>query len=130
MCPEICGLVSAPSPPVLALIYNATASACMHVLRSSYLPLYAHRIIPPYTTDPFPATDTAPGSLRPSHRETEILDLYILIKVRQDMRAVESELYLDSEDEQYRDMFNLMQVRLLHTLCSTYLTLYHSLVRA
>lgn len=83
----------------------------MHVLRSSYLPLYAQKIIPPFTTDPFPPTDLAPGSLRSSHRETVILDLYILIKVRQDLRSDESELYLDSEDEQYRDMFNLMQVR-------------------
>lgn len=92
--------------------------ACMHVLRSSYLPLYAQLIIPPYTTDPFPssnsldASDASPSalSIRSSHRETAILDLFILIKARQDVKGDESDLYLDSEVEQYRDMFNLMQV--------------------
>jgi len=93
--------------------------ASMHVLRSSYLPLYARKITPPYTTDPFPPSSpshlsslpASASTLRSTQRETAILDLFILLKVKEDVRADESDLYMDSADEQYRDMFNLMQPR-------------------
>lgn len=52
-----------------------------------------------------------------TQRETAILDLFILIRSRQDMRSDESDLYLDNEDERYRDMFNFMQVRHWMLLC-------------
>ena len=97
---------------------NFTA-ACMHILRSSYLPLYIREILPPFSSDPFPTfhpstslSDTSTLNHIPiisSQRETLILDRFILIKVRDDVRADESDLYLDHEHEQYRDLFNFMQ---------------------
>ncbi|PPQ88079.1 hypothetical protein CVT26_015072, partial [Gymnopilus dilepis] len=44
------------------------------------------------------------------HRETPILDLFIALKVRQDVLADESELHLDREDS-FRDLFEVAQPR-------------------
>ncbi len=87
----------------------------MHILRSSYVPLYARRVPRPFTTDPFPSSSAIghPLSTSPilsTQRETTVLDMYILLKTREDVRMDESSLYLDSVDDQYRDLFNLMQV--------------------
>ncbi|KAF8305984.1 hypothetical protein DL93DRAFT_2089117 [Clavulina sp. PMI_390] len=99
----------------------------MYILRSSYLPLYSHQIIRPFTSDPFPSSAPTPSSPSPAvestsavlehdvtpiistQRETAVLDLFIVIRARQDMRSDESDLYLDNEDDRYRDMFNFMQ---------------------
>jgi hypothetical protein len=112
----------------------------MHILRSSYFHLYMRHVLRPFSSDPFPTSvpavarsaprsgtsSTASAALEPAaqdmqhsvttpiastQRETAILDLFILIRSRQDMRSDESDLYLDNEDERYRDMFNFMQVR-------------------
>ncbi|KAF8322806.1 uncharacterized protein EI90DRAFT_3060962 [Cantharellus anzutake] len=90
--------------------------ACMHILRSSYLPLYARRVNRPFTTDPFPSSSAIGHPLSSSpilstQRETTILDMFILLKTREDVRTDESSLYLDNADDQYRDLFNLMQPR-------------------
>lgn len=126
----------------------------MHILRTTFLPLYKQHVIHPFTSDPFPTSSSpsppslssprsltwasppppdgaspsavqlsSPGhhiiqttaldsscSIIPTQRETAILDLFIIIRVRADVRSDESDLYLDNEDERYRDMFNFMQV--------------------
>ncbi|KAI9061852.1 hypothetical protein FKP32DRAFT_1594056 [Trametes sanguinea] len=104
----------------------------MHVLRSTYLPAYTSMIRPPYTSDPFPlalpdspfagasfsttASSSSPSglsSLLPTQsvqRETRVLDLFIALKVREDVWADESELHLERE-ESFKDLFDLMQPR-------------------
>ena len=87
----------------------------MHVLRSTYLPAYARLIRPPYTTDPFPHALPGSSSATSSHfsiiqRETRVLDLFIALKVREDVWADDSELHLERE-ESFKDLFDLMQPR-------------------
>ena len=115
--------------------------ACMHVLRSIYLPSYHSLIRPPYSSDPFPlGVPTSPsggannppayGSNSPSsnsslvlregwtsaspikslQRETNILDRYIALKVRQDVFADDTELHIEPE-EAFRDLFDVAQPR-------------------
>jgi hypothetical protein len=96
------------------------SAASAHVLRSSYLPLYIRDVLPPFSSDPFPSSDPSSSSyglsttndtpIVSTQRETLILDRFILLKVRDDVLADESDLYLDYNDEQYRDLFNFMQV--------------------
>ncbi|KAF8200292.1 hypothetical protein BJ912DRAFT_898313 [Pholiota molesta] len=98
-------------------------TACMHVLRSTYLPAYLALVRAPYTSDPFPmgapdappstAASTAPPSppaYAPLGRETPILDRFILLKIRHDVLADESSLHLDREDA-FRDLFEVAQPR-------------------
>lgn len=98
----------------------------MHVLRSAYLPSYASLIRPPYTSDPFPlsATPSVAGSTSASlhrSRETTVLDLFIALKVHDDVWADETELHL-GQPEAFRDLFDLMQPRArLEDLLSGYL---------
>ncbi|KAI0668995.1 hypothetical protein C8Q78DRAFT_1080860 [Trametes maxima] len=110
----------------LRLVNRALYVACMHVLRSTYLPAYASLIRPPYTSDPFPlslpdspfASYTSSSSplsssllpLQSMQRETRVLDLFIALKVREDVWADESELHLERE-ESFKDLFDLMQPR-------------------
>jgi len=111
--------------------------ACMHVLRSTYLPSYQSLIRPPYTSDPFPLAvpsspsgETsnppayAPTSLSSAssdglptasplvslQRETVILDRYIVLKVIQDVLADDTELHIGRE-ESFRDLFDVAQPR-------------------
>jgi hypothetical protein len=87
-------------------------TACMHVLRSTYLPAYTSFIRPPYSSDPFPQdpTDsTMAGQVTIHHsRETKVLDLFIALKVREDVYMDDSELHLERE-ESFKDLFDLMQ---------------------
>lgn len=88
----------------------------MHVLRSTYLPAYNQLVKPPYTSDPFPMNASALSSssdrsfVRTLQRETRVLDLFIALKVREDVWADETELHLE-RDESFRDLFDLMQPR-------------------
>ena len=89
----------------------------MHVLRSTYLPAYQSLIRAPYTSDPFPHMPadshdhTAPVSpLDAVQRETHVLDLFIALKVREDVLMDESELHLERE-ERFKDLFDLNQPR-------------------
>ena len=91
--------------------------ACMHVLRSTYLPIYASLVRAPYSSDPFPMSSpegiSSGSPASPVHslqRETRVLDLFIALKVREDVRADESELHLEREDS-FKDLFDLMQPR-------------------
>jgi hypothetical protein len=85
----------------------------MHVLRSTYLPSYSSFIRRPYTSDPFPLTQTpSSDACTPLNRsrETTVLDLFIALKVHDDVWADESELHL-GQPEAFRDLFDLMQPR-------------------
>ncbi|CAK5278225.1 unnamed protein product [Mycena citricolor] len=103
----------------LRLVSRTLYVACMHVLRSAYLPAYQSLIRVPYSSDPFPvvAQSAFPSTtgatdihLSTGHRETTILDLFIALKVREDVWADETELYLE-RDESFRDLFDLSQPR-------------------
>jgi len=108
----------------LRLVNRAFYVACMHVLRSTYLPAYGSQIRQPYTSDPFPlsaptptytASSTSPSStdsntLQSLQRETQVLDLFIALKVREDVWMDDSELHLERE-ESFKDLFDLMQPR-------------------
>jgi hypothetical protein len=87
-------------------------TACMHTLRSAYLTSYARLVKPPYTSDPFaaaPPSDSLSPVLAYGNRETRVLDLYIALKVREDVWMDETELHLE-RDECFKDLFDLMQV--------------------
>ncbi|EJF55907.1 hypothetical protein DICSQDRAFT_113697 [Dichomitus squalens LYAD-421 SS1] len=107
----------------LRLVNRAMYIACMHVLRSTYLPLYTSLIRSPYTSDPFPhaasgtsslastsasATSSSPADT--SQREMRVLDLFIALKVREDVWTDDSELHLERE-ESFKDLFDLLQPR-------------------
>ncbi|KAI0061260.1 hypothetical protein BV25DRAFT_1826734 [Artomyces pyxidatus] len=99
----------------LRLVNRAIYVACMHVLRSTYLPSYNSLIRAPYSSDPFPLnslpSQTTSTPLLPSlQRETAVLDKFIALKVREDVWADESDLHLE-RDESFRDLFDLMQPR-------------------
>lgn len=85
----------------------------MHVLRSTYLPAYSSLIRPPYSSDPFPTTPSPTSSHHPTpeiQRETPILDLFIALKIHEDVWTDDSTLHLERE-ESFKDLFDLMQPR-------------------
>lgn len=113
----------------LRLVNRALYVASMHVLRSTYLPAYDLLIRPPYSSDPFPLLSPSPPSPSPSQspygpssstsslstlqtiqRETTTLDLFIALKVREDVWVDDSELHLE-RDESFKDLFDLVQPR-------------------
>ncbi|KAF7328907.1 hypothetical protein MVEN_02520400 [Mycena venus] len=104
----------------LRLVNRALYIACMHVLRSTYLPAYDSLIRSPYSSDPFPLptgpqsafVPVNPANLRLGtiQRETATLDLFIALKVREDVWADDSELHLE-RDESFKDLFDLAQPR-------------------
>ncbi|EIW74793.1 hypothetical protein CONPUDRAFT_85596 [Coniophora puteana RWD-64-598 SS2] len=133
----------------LRRVNRAFYVACMHILRSTFLPAYDTLIRPPYTSDPFPLTGsssssrpagstttmpsytptpahTSPYGERPSssaarrrdmviggplqQRETAVLDLFIALKIREDVFLDDTELH-NERDESFRDLFELMQPR-------------------
>ena len=120
----------------LRLVSRHLYIACMHVLRSIYLPSYQSLIRPPYSSDPFPlSVPTSPGGTSPLpsygsssctplplngwssaspikslQRETGVLDRYIALKVRQDVFADDTELHMEPE-EAFRDLFDVAQPR-------------------
>ncbi|KAL1746856.1 hypothetical protein HDZ31DRAFT_72601 [Schizophyllum fasciatum] len=116
----------------LRIVNRAFYIACMHVLRSVYLPAYESLVRPPYTSDPFPLLIPAPSHEqstlkdlnKPSTtqsslpapfpdtlpRETRVFDLFVALKVREDAWADATSLHLE-RDEAYKDIFNVMQPR-------------------
>ncbi|KAJ7120922.1 hypothetical protein C8R44DRAFT_736622 [Mycena epipterygia] len=96
----------------LRLVNRLFYTTSMNVLRSIYLPAYESLIRAPYTSDPFPHTHSQSlrSSLASLQRETATLDLFIALKVREDVWADDSELHLE-RDESFTDLFNLMQPR-------------------
>ncbi|KZT00394.1 uncharacterized protein LAESUDRAFT_688203 [Laetiporus sulphureus 93-53] len=101
----------------LRRVNHALYVACMHVLRSTYLPEYSKHVRAPYTSDPFPSSvagseqsEQAISPVLSMQRETRVLDLFIALKVREDVLTDESELHLEHEDS-FKDLFDLMQPR-------------------
>ncbi|KAI6110412.1 hypothetical protein EDD16DRAFT_1486517 [Pisolithus croceorrhizus] len=95
----------------LRLVNHAFYIACMHVLRSTYLPAYSSLIRSSYSSDPFPMSSTTSSTpLDPVQRETRVLDLFIAIKTKEDLFMDASELHL-GRDELFKDLFDLMQPR-------------------
>ncbi|KAF9556909.1 hypothetical protein CPC08DRAFT_615313, partial [Agrocybe pediades] len=84
----------------LRLVSRSLYTACMHVLRSTYLPAYQAMVKPPYTSDPFP--------MGLPTTSTPILDRFILLKVRQDVFLDDTELHTDRADA-FRDIFDVAQ---------------------
>lgn len=87
----------------------------MHVLRSTYLPAYNSLIRRPYSSDPFPhdlpstyEPTTSPLALQHIHRETKVLDMFIALKVRQDVYMDDTEFHLENT-ESFRDLFDFSQ---------------------
>lgn len=87
----------------------------MHVLRSTYLPAYNSLIRRPYSSNPFPyalPTTYEPTAslltLQHTHRETKVLDLFIALKVRQDVYMDDTEFHLENT-ESFRDLFDYRQ---------------------
>ena len=100
----------------LRLVNRALYTACMHILRSTYLRAYQALLRPPYSSDPFPIssgppayeTDGEESPLQTIQRETLILDRFITLKVREDVFSDESSLHLEGDDK-FRDLFNMAQ---------------------
>ena len=113
----------------LRLVNRALYTACMHILRSTYLRAYQALLKLPYSSDPFPITSGPPayetnGSpttpyhshnsiteespLQTMQRETVILDRFITLKVREDVFSDDSCLHLEGDDK-FRDLFTLAQ---------------------
>lgn len=95
----------------LRLVNKSFYIACMHVLRSTYLPAYTSLLRPFYSSDPFPSTAVPQAhhsTLNTVQRETPVLDLYIALKVREDVCVDDSELHLEREDS-FRDIFDHAQ---------------------
>jgi len=87
----------------------------MHVLRSTYLPVYSSLIRQPYSSDPFPHTlpnayepTSSPLALQHIQRKTKVLDLFIALKVGQDVYMDDTEFHFESA-ESFRDLFDFNQ---------------------
>ncbi|KLO18733.1 hypothetical protein SCHPADRAFT_899521 [Schizopora paradoxa] len=103
----------------LRLVNRSFYIACMHVLRSTYLPAYSSMIKPPYSSDPFPfstsgyspySSNKLTAPINSEQRETQVLDLFLSVKVREDVWADDTELHLERE-ESFKDLFDMMQPR-------------------
>ncbi|KAF6760024.1 hypothetical protein DFP72DRAFT_805818 [Ephemerocybe angulata] len=116
-------LSTLPSHILLQIVYNTFPTyptldtglsfyiACMNVLRSTYLPAYTSLLRPYYSSDPFPSTvvpQSLSSSLNTVQRETPVLDLFIALKVREDVCVDDSELHLERED-MFKDIFDHAQ---------------------
>ncbi|KAK1229073.1 hypothetical protein PQX77_007889 [Marasmius sp. AFHP31] len=106
----------------LRMVNSSLYIACMHILRSTYLPAYNTLIRAPYTSDPFPSTSTSSDgiisngkagerpSLIPSHRELRTLDLFIALLTHEDLLLDSTSLH-NPRHEAYKDLFVLIQPR-------------------
>lgn len=95
----------------LRLVNHSFYVACEHVLRSTYLPAYNSMIRPSYSSDPFPFSSSAStSSCDTLQRETKVLDLFIALKVHEDVMVDDSCFHLEREDS-FKDLFDLMQPR-------------------
>ncbi|KAJ8582882.1 hypothetical protein M405DRAFT_749574 [Rhizopogon salebrosus TDB-379] len=98
----------------LRLVNRSVYIACEHLLRSTYLPAYDSLIRPPYSSDPFPLSSSASTSpvsgVDTLQRETRVLDLFIALKVHEDVMVDDSSLHLEREDS-FDVLFDFMQPR-------------------
>jgi hypothetical protein len=86
----------------------------MNVLRSVYLNAYDSLVRPPYSSDPFPSSNSvsrhSSSTLFPQHRELKTLDLFIAILAHEEVLYDTTSLHI-SRHEAYKDIFELMQPR-------------------
>ncbi|KAJ3976419.1 hypothetical protein EV361DRAFT_838393 [Lentinula raphanica] len=97
----------------LRLVNKALYTACMHILRSTYLPAYDSLIRSPYTSDPFSSsvlTTSSSSDAEPVHRELATLDLFIALLAHEDLLLDATSLHLPRE-EAYKDLFDMIQPR-------------------
>jgi len=103
----------------LRLVNRSLYMASMHTLRSTYFETYISLVKAPYTSDPFPMSSAEEACDSDSHvlppiqsnqRETQIFDLFIALKAREDVWLDDSELHLGNEDG-LNDLFAVMQPR-------------------
>jgi hypothetical protein len=99
----------------LRFVNRALYIASMHILRSTYLPIYDSLIRPPYSSDPFPSShyeslSSQGSSIFTHHRERPTLDLFIAVLAHEDVLQDSSVLHLPRE-EAYKDIFDLIQPR-------------------
>ncbi|KAJ3787886.1 hypothetical protein GGU10DRAFT_347769 [Lentinula aff. detonsa] len=96
----------------LRLVNKALYTACMHILRSTYLPAYDSLIRSPYTSDPFSSSvlTTLSSDSGPVHRELASLDLFIALLAHEDLLLDATSLHLPRE-EAYKDLFDMVQPR-------------------
>ncbi|KAK0483232.1 hypothetical protein IW261DRAFT_1331760 [Armillaria novae-zelandiae] len=95
----------------LRLVNKTLYIACMHILRSTYLPAYDSLIRAPYTSDPFPSSSMPPAektSVFSTHRELSTLDLFIALLAHEDLMLDSTSLHLPRE-EAYKDLFDMVQ---------------------
>ncbi|PBK77715.1 hypothetical protein ARMSODRAFT_1077398 [Armillaria solidipes] len=95
----------------LRLVNKTLYIACMHILRSTYLPAYDSLIRAPYTSDPFPSSSMPPAeksSIFSTHRELSTLDLFIALLAHEDLMLDSTSLHLPRE-EAYKDLFDMVQ---------------------
>ncbi|KAK0210380.1 hypothetical protein DFS33DRAFT_1270432 [Desarmillaria ectypa] len=95
----------------LRLVNRSLYVACMHILRSTYLPAYDSLIRVPYTSDPFPSSSIPPAgksSIFSTHRELSTLDLFIALLAHEDLMLDSTSLHLPRE-EAYKDLFDMIQ---------------------
>jgi len=102
----------------LRLVNRSLYIASMHTLRSTYFETYISLVQPPYTSDPFPfnSTESCDASaltlppIKSLQRETEVFDLFIALKAREDVWIDETVLHLERE-ESFKDLFFMLQPR-------------------
>ncbi|KAK0448325.1 uncharacterized protein EV420DRAFT_1567435 [Desarmillaria tabescens] len=95
----------------LRLVNKTLYIACMHILRSTYLPAYDSLIRAPYTSDPFPSSSMPPtekSSIFSTHRELSTLDIFIALLAHEDLMLDSTSLHLPRE-EAYKDLFDMIQ---------------------
>ncbi|KAJ3896615.1 hypothetical protein GG344DRAFT_85070 [Lentinula edodes] len=99
-----------PAHLLLQIVYSTFPQrdgqyeACMHILRSTYLPAYESLIRPPYTSDPFSSsiltTSTTTSDSAPVHP----------LLAHEDLLLDATSLHLPRE-EAYKDLFDMVQPR-------------------
>ncbi|KAI5117729.1 hypothetical protein M0805_006214 [Coniferiporia weirii] len=90
--------------------------ASMHLLRSTFLVHYAQHIRSPYSSEPFPhSSNGTHGGIRAPvvsslQTESQVLDLYILHRLHEDVFSADSSLHTARTDV-LGDLFDFMQPR-------------------
>ncbi|KAF8208390.1 hypothetical protein K438DRAFT_1961882 [Mycena galopus ATCC 62051] len=93
----------------LRLVNRVFYTTSMNVLQSIHLPLYDSLIRPLYTSDPFPFARLTFALIRaeiPLSREMDILDLFIALKLREDVTN-DSDLHLSSAEPAFTGLLSL-----------------------
>ena len=100
------------------LTLNTSFEVSTSILRTQFLPIYLPHVLPNLSSDPFPHTSIIPSDhqgvecvdsvFATRGRETAVFDLFIAMRVGEDLRRMESELSEEGQGE--RDIFTRLQV--------------------